>query len=251
MNFKKLAAMAALTMASYAPITSSSHALEIFAPKAVVELFTSQGCSSCPPADKILAELNTSKEILGLAQHVDYWDYIGWKDTFASPENTARQRRYASALGERSVYTPQAIINGRTHVVGSMKHQILEKAKDFNNSKKALTIPVSVTKDGEIIKVSVEGNVNAKNASLYAFYFTPKASVEIKRGENTGREIEYSNVVGKVEMIGMAGENGFMSEFSIDDMRQKGYAGCALILQGKDADGFPGPILGATVITDL
>ena len=91
---------------------------EVKKPAGVVELFTSQGCSSCPPADEIFGELARKGDVIALAYHVDYWDYLGWQDTLATQDNTARQYDYAKTFGARSVYTPQAVINGRTHVNG-------------------------------------------------------------------------------------------------------------------------------------
>ena len=84
----------------------------------VLELFTSQGCSSCPPADALLGELAKRDEVVTLAFHVDYWDYIGWKDPFGDPLHTARQRAYAAHLGQRTIYTPQLVVDGAGHVVG-------------------------------------------------------------------------------------------------------------------------------------
>ena len=92
----------------------------------VVELYTSQGCSSCPPADAILAELADREDVIALAFHVDYWDYIGWKDIFADPANTLRQRNYARVAGARSVYTPQMIVDGQDHVVGTKPMKLAE-----------------------------------------------------------------------------------------------------------------------------
>ncbi|MBT5374998.1 MAG: DUF1223 domain-containing protein, partial [Rhodospirillaceae bacterium] len=90
----------------------------------VVELFTSQGCSSCPPADAFLNDLSRRDDVIALSLHVDYWDYIGWEDPFATPESTNRQRRYAPVLAARSIYTPQMVIDGAAHEVGSKRKAI-------------------------------------------------------------------------------------------------------------------------------
>lgn len=244
-------AFSAMSLSLIQVMSGTATAVEFTKPKAVVELFTSQGCSSCPPADQALREINNDGEILGLAMHVDYWDRLGWKDTFASPENTTRQRLYAQALGERSVYTPQAVINGRTHVVGSRKGQILSKANGFAGGSDGLVVDINLAKLGDAVKVAISPGKEAKNATLYVFYFNPAGDVKIKRGENAGKTISYSNIVGKVEMVGMVGEAGLTTEFAIADMRQKGYKACAMILQDKTANGFPGAIIGASVISDL
>ncbi|MCB1386730.1 MAG: DUF1223 domain-containing protein [Nitratireductor sp.] len=227
-----------------------AQAVEFKQPLAVVELFTSQGCSSCPPADKALGEFNRRDEVLGLALHVDYWDRLGWKDTFASPENTQRQWRYATALGERQVYTPQAIVNGRAHFVGSRKGEIAAAAERFSREGKGLTVPVEATLEGNAIHVRVPFKPEAADATLYMVYYDGEREVEIRRGENAGRTLRYTNIVGKMETIGMVDAAGIDLKLAIDDIRQKGYSDCALILQSKHK-GAPGPILGATVISDL
>jgi hypothetical protein len=240
-----------LSLAMLAASGTSASALEVTKPSAVVELFTSQGCSSCPPADAALKQINAGKTILGLAMHVDYWDRLGWKDTFASAENTERQWRYARSLGERQVYTPQAVINGREHVVGSQKSAIIAAAGRYSSGGEGMVVPVNVVQSGDSLKVSIPGNTSGSHTTLYAVYFTPSQTVEIKRGENAGKSITYTNIVGKVEMIGMPDSNGMIANFSINDIRQKGYKGCALILQQVKSDGLPGPIVGVSVLRDL
>ncbi len=232
-------------------IVTNAKALELSKPKGVVELFTSQGCSSCPPADAILKEINQGDEILGLALHVDYWDRLGWADTFASPANTDRQWRYARALGERQVYTPQAIINGRTHVVGSQRAKILDTVSGLANKSQGLYVDVNLEKVGNVVKLSIPASNQSQNATLYAFYYNPEATVKIERGENAAKTITYSNIVGKIEMIGMVGADGMNVDFAIADMTQDGYKSCAMILQSKSADGGPGPIIGAAVMSEF
>lgn len=244
-------AAAALALVLSAASSVNALAVEFTTPKAVVELFTSQGCSSCPPADAALREFNQGKDILGLAMHVDYWDRLGWKDTFASPDNTERQWRYARALGERQVYTPQAVVNGRAHFVGSRKSRIADATEQFALVGEGLTVPINLTANGSIISVSVDGSPQAGNATLYAVYYNSESQVDIQRGENAGKTITYSNIVGKMEMLGMAGAQGIELNFSIDDIRQKGFTDCALILQTKTEDGMPGPIIGASVISGI
>jgi len=244
-------AATALAVVLSAVSGANAFAVEFTTPKAVVELFTSQGCSSCPPADTALREFNQGKDILGLAMHVDYWDRLGWKDTFASPDNTARQWRYARALGERQVYTPQAVVNGRAHFVGSRKSRITDAAEQLALAGEGLTVPIKLTAEGNVISVSVEGMPAAKSATLYAVYYNAEEAVNIQRGENAGKTITYSNIVGKMEMLGMTGAQGIAMHFSVDDIRQKGFTDCALILQTKTADGMPGPIIGASVISGI
>jgi len=112
--------------------------------KAVVELFTSQGCSSCPPADKILSGYAKSNDVLALSWHVDYWNYLGWKDTFSKAEFTKRQRSYAVSFRRRGVYTPQAVVNGRNHAVGSQRSEIESLISTFQSNGQGLTVSVEV-----------------------------------------------------------------------------------------------------------
>lgn len=247
---KNLAA-ASICATGLANFSATAQAADIYTPKTVVELFTSQGCHSCPPADKILHELVKDKDYLGLAFHVDYWDRLGWKDTFATPEYTKRQWAYAVSLRERSVYTPQAVINGRDHAVGSRAADIVGLAQKFNNTGKGMFVPINVIEKSGKLDISIAAHADANDATLYAVYFKPTAQVEIKRGELAGHTLKYTNIVRKVEMLGMTGVNGMHAEFSISDIKAKGYEGCAFILQSKDNDSNPGPIIGATVISDL
>ncbi len=254
MTIKPLARAIAMTGLTFGILIQNmpwAVALEITRPRGVVELFTSQGCSSCPAADRVLSRFNEEGDILGLSIHVDYWDRLGWKDTFASHANTERQWAYARALGERQVYTPQAIVNGRAHHVGSRKEQIEARIRDFQGSEKGLHIPIDVSRHDGAVRVSVAPDERAHKATLYVFYFNPSEEVAIKRGENSGKTLNYSNVVGKVDMVGMVDATGLVTTFSVAELARKGFSGCALILQASTKDGDPGPILGATVISDL
>ena len=226
-------------------------AAQITQPKSVVELFTSQGCHSCPPADKIIGEYSNDSDVLGLSWHVDYWDYLGWKDVFASRANTQRQYGYARTLKERQVYTPQAVINGRTHVVGSRKEDITSAIDSFDNSNRSMIVPITATMTDASIKIAIENTVDAADATLYMVFFNKKHEVKIKRGENGGKTLVYYNVVHDSQALGMVKANGLQMEFPIAEMKRHGYDGCALILQKNDSSGNPSAILGATVITDL
>ena len=121
-------------------------------PVAVVELFTSQGCSSCPPADEILGELSKRQDVLALTFPVDYWDYLGWKDTLAHPLFTKRQRAYAHARGDRQVYTPQAIVNGTKPCIGSDRSEL----EAVTRSGQALPVAVSTTETNDAVEVHID-----------------------------------------------------------------------------------------------
>ncbi|HKJ73398.1 MAG TPA: DUF1223 domain-containing protein [Alphaproteobacteria bacterium] len=167
----------------------------------VVELFTSQGCSSCPPADKVLGELDQRADILALSLHVDYWDYIGWKDTFASPANTRRQRDYAHALHHRSIYTPEMIIDGLYDVVGSDRDKVnsmIDHAKAARGNRVAVDVEFSQA----MVTVKIAGGHAQRPATVWLVRYDPEHTVAIGSGENRGREITYHNVVRTMTDIG-------------------------------------------------
>src|SRR5688500_16364411 len=169
-------------------------------PKAVVELFTSQGCSSCVPADAYFEELVEREDVLALSFHVDYWDYLGWRDTLGDPANTARQREYAEVRGSRRIYTPQVIVNGATDLVGSHREEVeaaIERA--------ALPVPVEMRRrDGKLdIEVAARPLPRPWPTTIRLVLFSSEAEVEIARGENAGATIDYYNVVRTMRPIGM------------------------------------------------
>lgn len=160
----------------------------------VVELFTSQGCSSCPPADKILSELTKREDVIALALHVDYWDYIGWKDPFGDPLHAARQRAYAKAGDRRSIYTPEIIINGHIDIVGA-KPMVLARAIDAQKKAPEL-VALTVTRDGDQVQIDAEARIGAIGPlTVHMLRYEPSASTEIKRGENAGHTFENHNIV--------------------------------------------------------
>lgn len=219
--------------------------------KAVVEMFTSQGCSSCPPADKVLSGYAKSDDVLALSWHVDYWNYLGWKDTFSKADFTERQRNYAVSFRRRGVYTPQAVVNGRTHAVGSQRSEIESLISTFQSNGQGLTVPVELTMEGDQLKVRSGENSDARNATLWIVYFDRSRDVKITKGENRGQTITYHNVVRDVSMLGMADNGKIDITLPLKTMKQKGHEACALILQETTASGQPGAIIGATVINDL
>ena len=209
-------------------------------PRAVVELFTSQGCSSCPPADKILSELGDGPDIVALAYHVDYWDYIGWKDTFGSTQNANLQRAYASAQHKANIYTPQMIINGVDDIVGSRRSDILNTV-----SQTALPVPIGLTTDGDYLEVNIAGDQSQNESTVWLVTFQQNAEVEIQRGENSGRTITYSSIVTGRQALGMwEPDSGAHIKLPLHDILRDPSDGVAILVQ-EEIGGLPGPILGA------
>src|SRR5277367_4557629 len=135
----------ALGLCAIVAVIRPAHATD---PRAVVELFTSQGCSSCPPADKLMGELAKDPSIIALSMPIDYWDYLGWKDTLADARFSARQKAYSQVRGDRDVYTPQVVVNGSVHVIGSDLAGIESAITDTDKSEGVMSVPVSMTLAG-------------------------------------------------------------------------------------------------------
>nr|WP_099913701.1 DUF1223 domain-containing protein [Puniceibacterium antarcticum] len=166
----------------------------------VVELYTSQGCSSCPTADALLASLEDRDDVIPLALHVDYWDYIGWADKFAKPAFTARQQGYAVALENRSVYTPQMIVNGKHDVVGNRSKDVAALINAHKGAETFVTLQIS--RDGGRLSIRANSLREVGPTDIELVRYLPQASVMIERGENAGRTLPYSHIVKSWEVIG-------------------------------------------------
>ncbi|MEO8025490.1 MAG: DUF1223 domain-containing protein [Bryobacteraceae bacterium] len=168
----------------------------------VVELFTSEGCSSCPPADKLLAELQKQygANLIVLSEHVDYWDYIGWRDPFSTAEFTGRQRAYARTLaGENGVYTPQMVIDGRTGFVGSDSRKAQSEIKHASSNAK---IAVHIEKRGDTFAIST-AELPA-NANVLVAITEANLESDVRRGENSGHKLRHTGVVRSMHSLGKA-----------------------------------------------
>lgn len=183
----------------------------------LLELYTSQGCSSCPPADALLAELARRDEVLPLALHVDYWDYIGWVDAFADPAHTQRQKGYARAVGSRSIYTPQFVIGGTDHVVGLKPMQLERLIHKHADEESPVTL--SATREGEEIAISVELETETLPGPMLVQLVTydPHETVSIGTGENAGMKVEYTNIVEDWRVLSdWDGEDAFTASVEVE-----------------------------------
>ena len=158
----------------------------------VVELFTSQGCSYCPPADALLHDLAGRENVIALALHVDYWDYIGWKDAFADPAHTNRQREYALEGNRRSIYTPQMIVNGKTVIVGTKPMELLDTISKYMSMPSP--VDLTVKRDGQSIAINASAENTEGSLIVHMVHYVPEQSVKITRGENAGRTLTYANI---------------------------------------------------------
>lgn len=212
-------------------------------PKAVVELFTSQGCSSCPPADEFVRELASRPDILALTLPVDYWDYLGWKDTLAHPAFTARQRAYASARSDKLVYTPQVVVNGQKPTVGSDRVKIESLiAKSMANG--ALPVPVGVSETLSAVIVEIGSSANGPPGEVWLLPVAKVREVAIGRGENKGRTITYANVVRGMMKLGDWSGGPARFEAPLSSARSGDADAYVVLVQAAD-DAKPATILGA------
>jgi len=173
---------------------AASSAAEAGSP-VVVELFTSQGCSSCPPADALLRELADWPDVVALSLHVDYWDYLGWHDVFARPAFTARQMAYRDAAGARSVYTPQMIVDGVESVVGSRAAEVKAAIEAARARPDRARIALRRDADRIEIRVSAADEGPAPAGVLWFVTYRSPPPVRVERGENAGHALQYRNVV--------------------------------------------------------
>jgi len=217
-------------------------------PRAVIELFTSQGCSSCPAADKLLGELRRDPSLVALSLPVDYWDYLGWKDTLALHGHTVRQQEYAQARGDREVYTPQVVVNGVAHVLGSDKAAIEKTIAKTRAEDKPLTVPVMLNVADGKLTVSVADSADAANANAEVWLcpFASKIPVQVERGENRGRTLTYYDVVRRWVKLGIW--NGKAANFSVpvaDVVKGEKDIDHVAVLVQREPHGRPGLMLGA------
>jgi hypothetical protein len=217
-------------------------------PRAVIELFTSQGCSSCPAADKLLSELQSDPSLIPLSLPIDYWDYLGWKDTLAIPGHTARQRAYSQVRGDREIYTPQVVVNGVAQAIGSDRAGIEGAVAQSRQNASPLSVPLRVTVANERVTVALPERERAETAGgeVWLCPLSGSVSVGIGRGENRGRTITYTNVVRRWVKLGSWTGNAENFTVPIDAIRFDGVDSVAVILQGGSAEK-PGPILGAAL----
>lgn len=212
-------------------------------PVTVLELFTSQGCASCPPADKLLGQLAERKDVVALSLPVEYWDYLGWKDTFAHPNYTDRQRHYSDGWGEQ-IYTPELVVNGLVGVVGSDRRQIegaiAASLKIIGGSR----VPVSIQPADDSVVVNVGAALNGaayRSGAVWVAWLTRRMAVDVKTGENKGRRLSYHNVVRDLKRVGVW--DGSPASFTVpkDLAIKEGYDVCVAMVQSEEG----GPILGA------
>jgi len=215
-------------------------------PRALLELFTSQGCSSCPPADKLLGDLADDPSLVALSVPIDYWDYLGWKDTLALPGHSVRQRAYARVRGDREVYTPQMVVNGAVHVVGSDRAAIDRAITQTDRNPAVMSANVLVSIGGNELNVKVSPAREHLGGEVWLCPLSKAVPIVIGRGENSGRTITYHNVVRRWVKLGdWSGNDASWSLPLSDFMNDEINAAAVMVQQG--ARDKPGIILGAAL----
>jgi len=212
----------------------------------VLELFTSQGCSSCPAADRLLGSMARKPDVVVVSLPVDYWDYIGWKDTLASPIFTARQKSYAAALGNRQVYTPEAIVNGLSDAIGSDGDAIQRAIVATRGRDDALSVPIKLVETGGRLTIELPAGAGGP-AGVFLLRVLRARTVQIGRGENAGRAVTYTNVVRAIKQLGEWTGSRATFETAAPRGDDEGY----VVLVQRGAPDRPGAILAAAKTAGL
>lgn len=237
---KRFLPVAALALLLLSPLARADER-----PLTVVEMFTSQGCSSCPPADVYLGQLAKRPDIVALSMHVDYWDYIGWKDPFALPINVTRQRAYAGKLGSSYVYTPQAVIQGMAHATGSDRGTVERLIKDLSGAKR---VGVTAAAADGAVRIEIAGGVfPGETATVYLAAYDAKHETAVRRGENAGHTLAYTNVVMDMAKVGAWTGDAARIDVPAGAVALDGHDGAVVLVQSAKT----GRILGATRVSGL
>lgn len=249
MNFKPVVVIISALLGSAGPLSAGSPATSGSSDqaqpiRAVIELFTSQGCSSCPPADALLQKYAADPNVIALSMPVDYWDYLGWKDTFASPRNTERQRAYAKSRGDGAIYTPQAVINGSIHVNGSSRSEI-DQAIDLTSKDAALPhVALRFWQEANTLNIATgaaEPGREVKEATIWLGVVQTTGSVQIPKGENAGQTLVYTNIVRELTPIGLWKGQPLMIQIPRAAVMLPATQKSVVLVQ----EGKAGPIIGA------
>ncbi len=195
----------------------------------VVELFTSQGCSSCPPADRILGQLATQPDIVALSFHVDYWNYIGWTDPFSAPEYSTRQRNYARIMGLRHVYTPQIVVQGTAEVVGSNRLAVDSAIQEASKLERVDVTLSRLPNGGVHVELPNAPLSGGDTMEVVLFVFDRKHETAVQRGENGGRTLVNTHVVRELHPLGQW--SGKARSYDAPALVSGSDRGCAVVVQ--------------------
>lgn len=209
----------------------------------VVELFTSQGCVACPPADRVMAEIAQVENVVALSWAVDYWDYLGWEDTFGKASHTERQELYNDRLGVRGVYTPQVVINGKREVVGS-KGEAIRNTIHQLRSQTSMPVDAEIVGDWDNLDLLLSDYETDKPLTIRMIWFDASRTVDISYGDNQGRTLHYTNIVRGSEVIDLWDGEGGRRDLDLSKVLASGSNCIAILVQEGDG----GKIVGASKI---
>jgi hypothetical protein len=213
-------------------------------PKTVLELFTSQGCDTCPPADQVLASFAQRPDVIAISLPVDIWDYLGWKDTLASDKNSERQKAYAKARGDGAIYTPQVVVNGMVGVNGSDRLAINKAIATTDKELKSLHVPIRFWHERNSIVIEAGDappGLDNKEATIWFAVVQKVANVPIEHGENKGKTLTYTNIVREMLPVGTWNGKAMNLRLTRTAVMRPETEACIVLLQEAKA----GPILGA------
>jgi hypothetical protein len=213
-------------------------------PKTVLELFTSQGCDTCPPADQVLASYAKRPDIIAITLPVDIWDYLGWKDTLASDKNSERQKFYAKARGDGAIYTPQIIVNGMIGVPGSDPKAIDEAILVSDAALETSHVPIRFWHERNSIVIEAGDappGLENKEATVWFAVVQKRANVPVERGDNKGKTLTYTNIVREMLPVGTWNGKAMNLQLARTAIMRPETEACIVLLQ----EGKAGPILGA------
>ncbi len=216
-----------LVLTVLATMLSISPAMAAASPTVVLELYTSQGCSSCPPADDLLKRLAANDPtLLPLSFHVHYWDYLGWKDPYSSSVNTDRQKAYAQVLADHQIYTPQLIVNGAAAIVGSRSDEVQAAIEQAKKNPTPLAVAIAAKDAGHLVATVMRNGSASINGSadILEVHFKKAATTHVGAGENSDRTLENINNVTSIKKIGTWQDNGQPQTFNLDAMTDDGVA---------------------------
>jgi hypothetical protein len=215
-------------------------------PRAIVELFTSQGCSSCPAADKLLGEMANDPSLITVSLPMDIWDYLGWKDTLANPRNTARWQAYAKVRGDRERYTPQAVVNGAGQALGSDRSAIEKAIEKSRQNEAVMSVPVTATRAGDRLTITLPESEPAAPATVLVWGLAKAVTVMITRGENKGRTITYHNVARRFVDLGAWNASTHRWNVPLRDIAGDGIDAAVVLVQTGTSEK-PSTMLGGTM----
>jgi hypothetical protein len=216
--------------------------------RALLELFTSQGCSSCPAADRLMGQLAKDPALVALSVPVDYWDYLGWRDTLANPAHSARQRAYARVRGDGQVYTPQIVVNGAVDALGSDQTAVEQAIAETTKESSVMSVPITLSVSSSALSVKVPSEETSEQAAAEV-WLCPLArtvAVAIARGENRGRTITYHNVVRNWVKLGDWKGAQSTWDVPLPQIKAAGIDAAAVVLQ-EGTHERPGIVLGAAL----